>query len=90
MSRVVVLVILSYCFFAVLDSVAVVVAYISSLIEEIKYHSFFSPERQRGSRDLTFPAFAVCPDYRFNRRTFFPKLLTFCLAFLNVAETIVC
>ena len=27
---------------------------------EIKHHVFFPRERQRGSRDLTFPAFAVC------------------------------
>ena len=29
-------------------------------IREIKHRVFFSRERQRGSRDLTFPAFAVC------------------------------
>ena len=29
-------------------------------IREIKHRVFFSRERQRGSRDLAFPAFAVC------------------------------
>ena len=40
-------------------------ASISSLVgadvtREIKHRVFFCRERQRGSRDLTFPAFAVC------------------------------
>ena len=30
------------------------------VIREIKAPRIFSRERQRGSRDLTFPAFAVC------------------------------
>ena len=30
------------------------------ITREIKHRVFSSRERQRGSRDLTFPAFAVC------------------------------
>ena len=32
----------------------------SSVLERLSTAYFFSRERQRGSRDLTFPAFAVC------------------------------
>ena len=58
----------------------------SSLIEEIKHHLFFSPERQRRSRDLTFPCFCSFPRTTVSTGGhFFPKVLKFCRALINVS-----
>ena len=65
---------------------------LNSAIREIKHRVFFSRERQRGSRDLTFPAFAVCRPPFLLEEDIFPvwserENVSICSPFLSTIST---